>query len=235
MNILITGTSSGIGYGLALEYLNQKHTLYGVSRRKPQDLITKAGYHHLAADLTNYSDVAQKLPLFLKSENQFDLVILNSGILGEIKYMQEVSVTAMKKVMEINVWANKNLLDLLFKLNIRVTQVVGMSSLAALRSTPGWGSYSMSKAGLDMLMNIYAKEYPDTHFSAFAPGLVDTEITEYVHSIKNVDKYTSAKTLQEARYTDAMPDSITVAPSLIKGFEKALQYESGAHIDVREL
>ncbi len=235
MNIFITGTSSGIGYGLALEYLSRKHTVYGISRREPKKLIANSGYHHLCADLTDFDEVAENLPSFLESVNQFDLVILNSGVLGEIKLMKEVAINKMKKVMEINVWANKNLLDLLYKLNIKITQVVGMSSLAALRSTPGWGSYSLSKAGLDMLMNIYAKEYPDTHFSAFAPGLVDTEITEYVHSIKDVDKYPSAKTLQEARYTDAMPDAISVAPILIKGFEKALQYESGAHVDVRKL
>lgn len=233
MNILITGTSSGIGYGLALEYLDRKAFVWGISRRVPEDLIKYPNYHHLKIDLTDFNEVKVKIPDFV-SVKTFDLVILNSGILGEIKYMDEVSLTAMKKVMEINVWANKILLDLLFKQNIKVTQVVGISSLAALRSTPGWGSYSMSKAGLDMLMNIYAKEHPDTHFCAFAPGLVDTEITDYVHSIKDVKKYPSAITLQEARYTERMPDPVSAAPMLIKGIEKARQYESGSHVDVRE-
>jgi len=235
MNILITGTSSGIGYGLALKYLSRKHTVYGISRREPKKLEANSDYHHLCADLTDFNEVTEKLPSFLESANQFDLVILNSGILGEIKLMKEVSIDNMKKVMEINVWANKNLLDLLFKLNIKVNQVVGMSSLAALRSTPGWGSYSLSKAGLDMLMNIYAKEHPDIHFCAFAPGLVDTEITDYVHSIKDVEKYPSAKTLQEARFTERMPDPVTAAHILIKWIEKAQQYESGSHVDVREM
>ena len=85
--------------------------------------------------------------------------------------MSEIDVEGMKNVMEINVWSNKVLLDLLFKTDIQIDQVVGISSKAALRSTPGWGPYCMSKAALDMLMNIYAKEYPDTHFSALAPGI----------------------------------------------------------------
>lgn len=235
MNILITGTSSGIGYGLALEYLRQKHTVYGISRREPKKLIANSDYHHLSADLTVFDEVAEKLPSFIESENQLDLVILNSGILGEIKLMKEVSINNMKKVMEINVWANKNLLDYLFKLNIKVRQVVGMSSMAAIRSSPGWGTYSLSKAALDMLMNIYAKECPDTHFSAFAPGLVDSEIQDYIYNIKDVEKYPTAKTLQEARYTEAMPDAVSAPPMLIEGMEKALQYESGSHVDVREI
>ena len=86
-----------------------------------------------------------------------------------------------------------------------------------------------------MLMNIYAKEYPETHFSAFAPGLVDSEIQEYIYNIKDAGKYPSAKNLQEARYTELMPDAITAAPILIEGIEKALKHESGSHVDVREL
>jgi len=235
MNILITGTSSGIGYGLAKEYLNRNAKVWGVSRRKPDDLLNNPNYRHLQLDLTQSDNVEKQIPGFIKGISQFDLLILNSGVLGEIKNMNEVSVNQMKEVMEINVWANKTLLDLLFSLYINIKQVVGISSGAALRSTPGWGSYSLSKAGLDMLMNIYAKEYPNTHFSAFAPGLVDSEIQEYIYGIKDAEKYPSAKKLQEARYTDAMPDAVTVAPMLIEEMKKALQYESGSHVDVREM
>ena len=235
MNLVITGTSSGIGYGLAKEYLNRNAQVWGISRRKPDDLINSPSYRHLQLDLTQSDEVEKQIPGYTKGITQFDLLILNSGVLGEIKNMNEVSVTQMKEVMEINVWANKTLLDLLFSLDIKIKQVVGISSGAALRSTPGWGSYSLSKAGLDMLMNIYAKEYPETHFSAFAPGLVDSEIQEYIYNIKDADRYPSAKKLQEARYTDAMPDAVTAAPILIEGIEKALQHESGSHVDVREM
>ena len=235
MNILITGTSSGIGLGLALEFLKRGSRVWGISRRDAGDLLKYPGYHHLRLDLTVFSDVKKLVPDFLSETSGFDLVVLNAGVLGEIKYMNEVSVEQMTRVMEVNVWANKVLLDLLFKLGINIKQVVGMSSKAAMRSSPGWGSYSLSKAGLDMLMNIYAKEYPETHFSAFAPGLVDSEIQDYIYAIKDVEKYPSAKNLQEARYTETMPDAITAAPMLVEGMEKALRFESGSHVDVREM
>lgn len=235
MNILITGTSSGIGHGLARTYIDRNVTVFGISRREPKDLIRKTGYYHLCLDLTNSKQMKSDIHEFLKNQQHFDLVILNSGVLGEIKLMNDVSVEEMKEVMEINVWANKTLLDQLFAMHVKIKQVVGMSSGAALRSTPGWGSYALSKASLDMLMNIYAKEYPETHFCGFAPGLVDSEIQEYIYSLEDTDKYPSAKKLQEARYTELMPDAITIAPMLIDGMKKALQYESGSHVDVREL
>jgi len=235
MNILITGTSSGIGNGLAIEYLKRNVNVWGISRRDITEFSEDEHYQHLQLDLTAAEEVVKLIPDFLSDIDHFDLVVLNAGILGEIKYMNEVPVDQMKQVFEINVWANKTLLDLLFKLNKSIKQVVGISSKAALRSSPGWGSYSLSKAGLYMLMNIYAKEYPETHFSAFAPGLVDSEIQDYIYEIKDVEKYPSAKSLQEARYTDMMPDAISVAPILIAGIEKALQFESGSHVDVREM
>lgn len=101
----------------------------------------------------------------------------------------------MKRVMEINVWANKVLLDLLFKTIGKIKQIIGMSTKASLRSSPGWGAYSVSKAGLDMLMDVYAKEHPDTHFNAFAPGLVDSEIQETIWQIGETDKYPTIKKL----------------------------------------
>ena len=235
MQILITGTSSGIGYGLAKTFLGRGDQVFGISRREPDKLLEMVNYHHFSLDLTDTKRVVEKSPIFLKNNDYFDLVVLNSGVLGEIKLTREVSVEEMKEVMEINVWANKVLLDQLFSMELTIKQVVGMSSGAALRSTPGWGTYSLSKAALDMLMNIYAKEYPETHFCGFAPGLVDSEIQEYIYNMKDTDQYPSAKKLQEARYTDSMPNAITAAPMLIDGMKKALQYESGSHVHVREL
>lgn len=235
MNVLITGTSSGIGNGLALAYLRRGENVWGISRRKPVDLARHNTYRHLQADLTDTDLMKDLLPEFIKDQNQFDLVILNSGILGEIRLMNEITADEMKKVMETNVWANKALLDAFFLKRIQIRQVVGMSSKASLRSSPGWGSYSMSKAGLNMLMNIYAKEYPDTHFISFAPGLVDSEIQDYIFNIKETEKYPTTKVMQEARYSEVMPDAITAAPRLIEGMKKALDFESGTFVDVREM
>ena len=235
MNVLITGTSSGIGYGLAQEFVTRRAEVWGISRREPDDLSSASNYRHLQLDLTDYDRVRHVLPDFLDGVSRFDLVVLNAGVLGAIRWMSEVDVEEMKRVMEVNVWANKVLLDLLLARTKEIKQVVGMSTKASLRSSPGWGPYSVSKAGLNMLMNVYAHEYPDTHFNAFAPGLVDSEIQETIWQIRAVDKYPTIKMLQDARHTDAMPDARSAAPMLIAGIEKALQYESGSFVDVRDM
>lgn len=235
MNVLITGTSSGIGQGLAQEFVARVDEVWGISRREADDLARAASYQHLQVDLTDYDRVRDLLPGFVGGLERFDLVILNAGVLGQIGWMSEVPVEEMKRVVEINVWANKVLLDLLFRHVGEIGQVVAMSTKASLRSSPGWGPYSVSKAGLNMLMNVYAKEHPDTHFTAFAPGLVDSEIQETISQIGETDKYPTIKTLQDARHTEAMPDPRSAAPMLIEGMEKALAHESGSFVDVRDL
>ncbi|MFP4548470.1 MAG: SDR family NAD(P)-dependent oxidoreductase [Fidelibacterota bacterium] len=235
MNILITGTSSGIGHGLAKEFIKRSANVWGISRRKVDDFAKAQNYHHLNLDLTDFERVKEEMPGFICQLKRFDLVILNAGVLGDIKWMKEISVAEMKRVMDINVWANKVLLDLLFKNIQEIKQVIGLSSKASLRSSPGWGPYSMSKAGLNMLMNIYSKEYPETHFNAFAPGLVDSEIQETIYNIKETDKYPTIKRLQESRYTEKMPEPDNAAAMLIAGMEKVLDYENGSFVDVREM
>lgn len=235
MHILITGTSSGIGHGLTQEYLARGAKVWGISRRITDDLIKEANYHHIQLDLTNHKAVIEKLPDFIDDSKRFDMVILNAGILGPVKWMSEVDTEAMQRVMDVNVWSNKVLLDLLFSLGKDIRQVVGMSTKASLRSTPGWGPYAVSKAALNMLMNVYAKEHNETHFIAFAPGLVDSEIQETIWNIKETDKYPAVEKLQQARYTEDMPDSRAAASKLIWGMEKARELESGSFADVREM
>ncbi len=235
MHILITGTSSGIGHGLAQEYLARNAKVWGISRRVADDLSQHPNFHHLQLDLTDEDAVQRLVPGFISASKRFNLVILNAGVLGPIKWMSEVETTAMKQVMEINVWANKVLLDVLLKTVKDIRQVIGMSTQASQRSTPGWGPYAISKAALNMLMNVYAREHPNTHFSAFAPGLVDTEMQEAIWNMPETDKYPTLKKLQEARYTEAMPDSRAAAARLIQGMEKALHYGSGSFNDVREM
>ncbi|MCT4588898.1 MAG: SDR family NAD(P)-dependent oxidoreductase [Carboxylicivirga sp.] len=235
MHILITGTSSGIGHGLAQEYLARGAKVWGISRRLASDLMDQDNFHHLQLDLTDHEAVEAQVPGFLSDTKRFDMVILNAGILGPVKWMSEVDADSMKQVMEINVWSNKVLLDKLFNLDKDIRQVIGMSTKASLRSTPGWGPYAVSKAALNMLMNVYANEHPDTHFIAFAPGLVDSEIQETIWNIKETDKYPAVERLQQARYTEDMPDSRAAAAKLIRGMEKARELESGSYADVREI
>jgi len=127
-NAFITGTSSGLGHGLAESLIKRGWHVFGCSRRH-SDL---PGMTHRSIDLTNYATLPDKLQALLGKVAELELVVLNAGILGEIRDLNSVPMEDAKKVMEINVWANKAIMDWLHERGIRVGQIIMMSSGASI-------------------------------------------------------------------------------------------------------
>jgi len=231
--VLITGTSSGIGYGLAKELCESGAQVYGISRKSSGLSSQYDNYTHFQMDLTNYQSLAVEMQKVFTQVASFDLVVLNAGILGVIAKFHKQSLDLAKQVMDINVWANKALIDLFLEQDIKVKQWVAISSGAAKNGSAGWGAYSVSKAALNMLIQTYAVENPQSHFCALAPGLVDTQMQDYISSHPNKDGFAAVERLKAVKGTDAMPNSIIAAPMLVNAMQKALDFDSGLFMDVR--
>lgn len=232
--ILITGVSSGLGHGLAKAYLEQGATVYGCSRREPTDLI-EAGLHFKSVDLINEEEGAKTFRALIQGVSHFDCVLLNAAKLGKIRDMADTPLDDLRETMEINVWANKWLLDTLFASGCTVKQVVGISSGASISGSRGWNGYSLSKAALNMLIKLYAGEHPEAHFTALAPGLVDTEMQDYLTNLPEDDRFKPLEILKAAKGTEKMPDSETCARMLIDAFPKLLERDSGEFADIRKI
>jgi NAD(P)-dependent dehydrogenase (short-subunit alcohol dehydrogenase family) len=230
-HIFITGTSAGLGHGLAQAYLDRGARVYGLSRRA---ISFDGDYHHIQADLGEPSTLPNALASLLQHVEALDVVVLNGAILGRIGDMSEVSVDDLERLMRVNVWANKAMLDWLFD-TLTVRQVIGLSSGASIKGERGWGAYSISKAALNMLLKIYAHERPDCHFTALAPGLVASEMQE---SIKDLDdpRFPSLERLRAARGTEAMPSPADLGPRIAQIIADELQkHPSGGFVDIRKI
>ncbi|MFP4260325.1 MAG: SDR family NAD(P)-dependent oxidoreductase [Opitutales bacterium] len=232
--ILITGVSSGLGHGLAKLYLEKGAAVYGCSRRRPADLLD-AGLHWAAIDLSAAEAAQPAFRKLIEPVDGFDCAILNAAKLGTIRDMADTPLPDLRETMEINVWANKWLLDTLFEGDRQVAQVVGISSGASQSGSRGWNGYSLSKAALNMLIKLYAGERPNTHFTALAPGLVDTEMQDYLTGLPEDDRYKPLEILKAAKGTDKMPDGETCARLLLDVFSQLQSYPSGEYVDVRKM
>jgi benzil reductase ((S)-benzoin forming) len=235
MNVFITGTSSGLGFALAKYYLDAGHQVYGISRKMNEELNNYSNFHFLVQDITRFSELETNLFSFLKDVQVFDLVILNAGVLNEIKDLKDTGLHEIKKVMDVNVWANKILIEALFREVNKIMQVVAVSSGAAVSGARGWNAYSLSKATLNMLINLYAKEFADTHFCALAPGLVDTGMQDYIYSLEDDEKFPIVRRLKEAKGTEKMPNPDEAARSFARAVKLAKKHESGIFLDVRKM
>lgn len=237
MNILITGCSSGLGYGLAAHYLNQGHNVFGISRSSNEELNRHSHFSHLSLDLSEFEEICTKIPVFIKNITVMDRVILNAGILNAIKDLKDTGIEEIKKAMDVNVWANKALIDVLFNLFDSIHQIVAISSGAAVSGTRGWNAYSLSKATLNMLIDLYSREHSQTHFCALAPGLIETGMQDYLNSLPKSyeEKFPMVKILKDARGTHKMPKPLEAAVIIADAIQEVRSYESGSFLDVREL
>jgi NAD(P)-dependent dehydrogenase (short-subunit alcohol dehydrogenase family) len=236
MKVLITGVSSGIGWGLTKFYLSLGFEVYGMSRRVPELFIKSNKFHHLSIDLSDIDNIKSKAEKFIFSINTIDLVILNAGILGEINDLKNQTIPNIKSVMEINVWSNKVLIDTVTESLKSVETVVAISSGASVNGSRGWGGYSLSKASLNMLIKLYASENSKTNFYAFAPGLVDTSMQDYLCS-GEIDpiSFPASQKLINARYTDNMPSAEKAGEILANAISKLNKLPSGSFADIRTM
>ena len=219
MRVFITGISRGIGYGLVKYFLEEGAKIYAIGRSNPFGDLIK----FYKIDLTAFEKLPRALD-YLEIDDVLDLAILNAGILGEIKFLKEWSVKELHDIFDVNVWANKVLIDELAPIS---EKIVVMSSGAAVNGNPGWGGYALSKCAVNMMVSIYAKEIVDTKFYALAPGVIDTDMVAKVIS-GDSSKFPSLSRVEAGKVS--LEEGVK---KIIRVLEKLDEFESGSFIDVR--
>jgi len=226
-SILITGCSSGLGLALTHLYLEKGYKVFGISRQKPN--ISNNDFIFKSSNLSDTSEIKNNLTSFIAEIINLETVYLNAGTLGKIKEMTQLKLDDLKDTMDLNVYANKELLDILS--TIKVQNIIAISSGAAVNGSKGWGPYSLSKASLNMLINLYAKEMIDTKLLCVAPGVIKTAMTDFIRNEVDDTVYTSAKVLKEG----VIQTPVDAAKRLYEVTNKIQIFDSGTFIDVRNI
>jgi NAD(P)-dependent dehydrogenase (short-subunit alcohol dehydrogenase family) len=231
-NALITGNSSGLGLGLSEVLLAHGYKVFGCSRRGCDlagDIVD------IQCDLTEFDTIGQKLEQLLQGVERLQLVVLNAGMLGEIKHISETSLDELQQIMDINLWPNKIILDWLLHSTIEAEQVLLLSSGAAVLGNKGWGGYALSKCALNMLGRLYAHEFPTTHIASIAPGLIESSMMAYLCTQGDSDEYPALKRLQQARREGAVLSPVQAAERIVQTLPRLKAFESGSYIDLRQI
>lgn len=229
---LITGNSSGLGEGLTEMLLSQNYHVYGCSRR---GCSLAGNINDIRCDLTDFAAIPKTLDQLLSGVDCLELVILNAGMLGQIKPMQDNSIAELQRLMDVNVWSNKCVLDYLLASGIKIDQIVLMSSGAAVLGNRGWGGYAISKAALNMLGRLYAHEFRHTHIAAIAPGLIESDMMAYMCAQVDSDQFPALKRIQQARKTGKVLSPLQAAERVLHALPYFKDYESGSYIDIRQI
>ena len=232
MNILITGHSRGLGAGLASHALAAGHRVYGLSRGVLE--APDPGLCQAQCDLSQHDTIGPALTRLVPADVNLEQVYLNAGVLGRIAALRDTPLHDITTVMNINVWANKLIIDWLSTRPAAPKRIVLISSGAGVVGNHGWGAYALSKATLNMLAQLYAHEMPNTQLLALAPGLVDTDMQAALRQV-NGQTFPSVKRLHAAHGSVAMPAPTIVAARIVAADEQLAALASGSFVDLRTL
>lgn len=230
---LVTGNSSGLGLGMTRVLLEQGARVYGMSRRGCPEAGVSGDEQ---VDLSDFGATQDAMERLLKGVESLDLVVLNAGLLGHMQRMQDAPMDELRLLMDVNTFANKVILDALLKHRVAVGQIIAISSGASVSGHAGWSGYSLSKAALNMMMQLYAHEFPEeTAINAFAPGLVDTAMQGYLCEEADRESFPVLQRLKAARGTQDMPGPESAARAILDVLPRLHHTTRGSFVDIRQL
>ena len=181
-NIIITGTSRGIGHELALQFANAGHHVLAISRKIPKTLLGNQNITCLSVDLSNESELSKVNDFVSNSWKQIDAIIHNAGSLI-LKSFSETTQQDFENIYKVNVFAVANLTRIALPYLQKGSHVVAISSMGGIQGSlkfAGLAAYSSSKGAVITLMELLAEEYKERgiSFNVLALGSVQTEMLE---------------------------------------------------------
>ncbi len=179
-NIIITGTSRGIGYELALQFANAGYQVLAVSRKTPQELIEHPNITCLAVDLSQENELTQIENFLSSTWKKVDAIIHNAGALL-LKPFENTSLQDFENIYKVNVFAVASLTRLALPYLQKGSHVVTISSMGGIQGSikfAGLAAYSSSKGAVITLSELLAEEYKERGiaFNVLALGSVQTEM-----------------------------------------------------------
>lgn len=183
-NIIITGTSRGIGYELVKLFANTGHQILSLSRNNtPIVSLNLKNVTALSFDLSKESDY-KKVTDFVseKWNDKVDILINNAGLLVN-KPFESITQQDWLKVYQVNVFGVAELTKTVLPFMKSGSHVVTVSSMGGIQGSmkfPGLAAYSSSKGAVITLSEVLAEEYKEQQiaFNVLALGAVQTEMLE---------------------------------------------------------
>lgn len=179
-NIIVTGTSRGIGYELALQFANAGNQVLAISRKIPKSLLEHKNVTCLSVDLADETALHQVESFLSSTWKKVDALVHNAGALL-LKPFTETTQADFENIYKVNVFAVANLTRICLPYLQKGSHVVTISSIGGVRGSlkfAGLAAYSSSKGAVITLTELLAEEYKERgiSFNVLALGSVQTEM-----------------------------------------------------------
>jgi len=187
--IVVTGTSSGIGYEICAQAAKLNYNVISVSRNiKPLSKID--GILCYSVDITDKKSINAFVEDLRKRKIKIDILINNAGYLSN-ELFSETSYKSFKDTFDVNVFGLAEITRSLIPFITKIGHVINISSIGGVNGSkkfPGLAVYSSSKAAVIALTEVLAEEYSDgPSFNVLALGAVQTKMLKEAFPDYNAD------------------------------------------------
>ncbi|PNW27761.1 SDR family NAD(P)-dependent oxidoreductase [Formosa algae] len=182
-NVIITGTSRGIGLELVKCFAEAGHQVLALSRNsQPVSNLNLKQVTALSFNLAEATDFETVKAYVNTHWKQVDILIHNAGALVN-KPFSELTPADFQNVYTTNVFGVAELTRVLLPNMVKGSHMVTISSMGGIQGSmkfPGLAAYSSSKGAVITLSELLAEEYKDfgIAFNVLALGAVQTEMLE---------------------------------------------------------
>lgn len=157
-NVLVTGSSRGIGRLLAEHFLAEDAQVIGVARGEAS--LQHERYRHFRTDLADPAALQALFGQLRRDYERLDIVINNAAVLTS-QYAMIMPAASAQAMLAVNLLApflvSREAAKLMRK--SRWGRILNIGSMAASLEPEGDSVYAASKAGLATLANVMAKEF----------------------------------------------------------------------------
>ena len=187
---LVIGASSGIGLDLAIEYAKHGANVAIVSSnssklKKANEKLESLGYSALnvVADVSSKDNVDKILEEVEKRYGSIDVLANCAGTFVS-KKMIDLEEEEWDRVIDVNLKSiyllSRRVAQNMIKNGVKNGKIINISSISSKIGEYGNGVYSISKAGINNMVQVLAQELGEYGISvtAVCPGYVNTELLQ---------------------------------------------------------
>jgi len=187
MNLVITGTSTGIGRALTEHLLSRGHLVQGLARSDQKEFAARhAGrFFALRCDVSLWPEIERTAADVAASWPHVDGVIACAGVQGEIGRTLASDPTRWSATVRANLdgtFFTLRAFNALLSRTPRRAKAICFSGGGATKPRTHFSAYGVAKTGIVRLVETIAEEERDRAFdiNAIAPGAINTRLTEEV-------------------------------------------------------
>mgnify|MGYP006095945233 FL=1 len=182
-NVIITGSSRGIGFELVNLFNQNNYNVIALSRNTSS--ISKLNLNNVttcSTDLSNSNSINKAVSFIKNKFNSVDILINNAGKLINKSFV-ETTTEDFISVYSVNVFGVAELVRLLLPSFSNTSHIINISSIGGIAGSskfPGLSAYSSSKAALNVLTEMLYEEFKTSGpvINTLALGAVQTEMLE---------------------------------------------------------